>query len=112
MAKLLLIRHGQSEWNAKGLWTGWTDIGLSEKGKEEAKEIALVIKDIPVDICFTSELKRAKETLAIILETLGYKDLEIIADKALNERNYGDYTGKNKWDIQKEIGEEAFQKLR
>lgn len=112
MAKLLLIRHGQSEWNAKGLWTGWTDIGLSDKGKEEAKEIAHVIKEIPIDICFTSELQRAKQTLTIILETLGYKDIQIIADKALNERNYGDYTGKNKWDIEKEIGEEAFQKLR
>lgn len=111
MAKLILVRHGESEWNAKGLWTGWTDIPLSEKGRSEALAIAAAISPIPIDICFTSTLIRAKETLTIILKSLG-KNPPVIEDKALNERNYGDYTGKNKWEIKKELGEEAFIKLR
>lgn len=112
MAKLILIRHGESKWNAKGLWTGWKDIPLSDKGKEEARKIGEAIRDLPFDVCFTSELTRAQQTLSIILETLGRSSIQIIRDKAINERNYGDYTGKNKWDIQKELGEEVFLKIR
>lgn len=111
MGKLILVRHGESEWNAKGLWTGWTDIPLSEKGKKEALAVAEAIHNIPVDLCYTSTLLRAKQTLEIILHFLG-KNPPIREDKALNERNYGDYTGKNKWDIKKEIGDEDFTKLR
>ena len=112
MAKLILIRHGESEWNAKGLWTGWTDIGLSEKGKSEAKVIAGAIRPFRIDVCFTSELKRAQQTLSIILSELGTNNVSVMKSKALNERNYGDYTGKNKWELQKILGDEAFHKIR
>jgi len=111
VAKLILVRHGESEWNAKGWWTGWTDISLSEKGRKEAAVLAAALQNIPVDICYTSLLSRAKETLEIILKALG-KNPQITESNALNERNYGDYTGKNKWDVKNELGEEEFIKLR
>ncbi len=111
MAKLVLIRHGESEWNEKGLWTGLTDISLSDKGREEAKKAAEQIQDIPFEYVFTSPLKRAIETYEIIKDTLGLSLVQT-ENAALNERDYGDFTGKNKWDIQKEIGEEEFKKIR
>ena len=111
MAYLVLIRHGESVWNAKGLWTGWTDVDLSEKGREEARNAGKVITQIHFDQAFTSLLKRAQQTLDEIKKVLGY-DIPTISDIALNERNYGDLTGKNKWDIQKEFGQEQFQKWR
>ena len=111
MAYLILVRHGESEWNEKGLWTGLTDIGLTEKGKEEAKLAGEKLKVLPIDIAFTSVLIRAKQTLDEIKSVLGI-DVPTFEDKALNERNYGIYTGKNKWEIQKEVGEEQFQKIR
>lgn len=111
MAKLVLVRHGESEWNAKGLWTGLTDIGLSEKGREEARRAAEAIKGIDFQIAFTSVLKRAKQTLEEIKKVLGIK-IPTKENAVLNERDYGDYTGKNKWQIKKQLGEEAFLKLR
>ncbi len=107
MSYLVLVRHGESEWNAKGLWTGLKDIGLTEKGRQEAREAAEKIKDIKFDLAFTSVLKRAKETL----EEMNIK-VPVMENAALNERDYGIYTGKNKWEVKKEIGEEAFLKLR
>ncbi len=112
MAFLILVRHGQSEWNAKGVWTGLTDIPLSEKGRSEAKAAAEKLRDVPIDEAFTSVLSRARETCTIILDVLGKNDVGIIEDKALNERDYGIYTGKNKWEIKKETGEEQFLKIR
>lgn len=111
MAYLVLVRHGESKWNAKGLWTGLTDIGLSEKGKAEARAVAEAVKEIKFQIAFTSVLKRAKETLNEIEQALGVS-LPTIENAALNERDYGDYTGKNKWEVKKQLGEEAFLKLR
>ncbi|MBA3723836.1 MAG: 2,3-diphosphoglycerate-dependent phosphoglycerate mutase [Candidatus Levybacteria bacterium] len=111
MAHLILVRHGESEWNAKGLWTGWTDVNLSENGREEAKKAGEALKDIHLDVAFTSALKRAQQTLEEIQGVLG-TNLEPIADKALNERSYGDFTGKNKWEVKEQIGEEEFQKIR
>lgn len=111
MACLVLVRHGQSVWNEKGLWTGWTDVDLSAKGKEEARAAGEAIKDIHFNYAFTSALKRAQQTLGEIKRVLG-QEIPTTADKALNERNYGDLTGKNKWDIQKEFGDEQFQKWR
>lgn len=111
MAYLVLVRHGQSVWNEKGLWTGWTDVDLSEKGREEARAAGETIKDIHFNYAFTSALKRAQQTLQEIKGVLG-QDIPTIADKALNERNYGDLTGKNKWDIQKKYGDEQFLKWR
>lgn len=112
MAHLILIRHGQSEWNKTGQWTGWTDIPLSDQGREEAKRAGQLLKGYHVDAAFTSLLSRANETLTIVLSEIGQTNTPITKDKALNERNYGDYTGKNKWDIQKEVGEEQFLAIR
>lgn len=112
MAYLALVRHGKSEWNAKGLWTGWTDIPLIDEGREEAEKAAQELKDIHFDCAFTTKLSRAQETLEIIKTNLNQTDVKTIENEALNERNYGDYTGKNKWDIQKEVGEEQFKKMR
>lgn len=111
MAKLVLVRHGESEWNAKGLWTGWTDVNLSENGHEEAKKAGEVLKDITPDVAYTSALKRAQQTLEEIQGVIG-TSLIPTADKALNERSYGDFTGKNKWEVKEQVGEEEFQKLR
>lgn len=112
MSHLAFIRHGESLWNKKGLWTGWTDIGLSEKGREEAKHAGQKLRSINFDITFTSPLKRAKETLEIIKKELGIENLLTEANTALNERHYGIYTGKNKWQLKEELGEEKFLKIR
>lgn len=112
MAFLVLVRHGQSEWNAKGLWTGLTDVSLNEKGKEEAEIAGKELKDITFDLAFTSALKRAKETYAIIKRVLNLDEIPVFEDAALNEKNYGIFTGKNKWEVKKELGEEEFLKIR
>lgn len=105
---LVLVRHGQSEWNLKNLFTGWENPGLTEKGVEEAHAAGKALRELGLefDIAFTSDLARAQRTLAIILEELGQEGLETVRDKALNERDYGDLTGLNKADAAKEFGEE------
>lgn len=108
---LVLVRHGQSLWNAKGLWTGWTDISLSEEGKREAQEAGLQLAAIHFDLGYTSVLVRAKQTMDEIQNTL-HQSFPIIETEKLNERNYGVFTGKNKWEIEKSLGEETFAKLR
>jgi len=112
MAQLVLVRHGESEWNAKGLWTGWTDVNLSENGREEARKAGDLLKDIHFDFAYTSALKRAQQTLQEIKQITGQKEIPTVEDKALNERDYGDMTGKNKWEVKEQIGEEEFQKIR
>lgn len=112
MAYLVLVRHEESEWNAKGIWTGVTDVGLDEKGKENSLKIGQDLKGMDFQIAFISKLKRARETLVEILKVLGKTDLTIIGDAALNERDYGSLTGKNKWEVEKEYGEEQFNKWR
>lgn len=112
MTQLILIRHGESEWNAKGLWTGWTDIGLSDKGREEAKAAGRLLQDIKIDIAYTSPLLRAKQTLVEIKNVLGSPNLPTVEDKALNERDYGELTGRNKWDLKADFGEEKFFSIR
>lgn len=109
---LVLVRHGESEWNALGKWTGWTDVELTQKGREEARRAAEPMKDIAFDQAFCSDLTRAKQTLNEILKVLGREDLPVTYDPALKERDYGDYTGKNKWEVQKEVGDEQFQAIR
>lgn len=111
MSYLTLIRHGRSSWNDKGLWTGWTDIPLHDEGREEAKKTAESIKDIPIDIAYTPKLSRVKETVEIILKTLG-KNIPITENNAIIERNYGIFTGKNKWEVKEQIGDAEFIKLR
>jgi len=112
MNDLILVRHGESLWNKKGLWTGLIDVGLSQKGIEESKKAGENLKDFRIDIAYTSLLKRAKDTLSIIKKTLNIPNIPIIENKALNERDYGELTGKNKWDIEKKFGKEKFLKIR
>ncbi|WP_346893594.1 2,3-bisphosphoglycerate-dependent phosphoglycerate mutase [uncultured Roseibium sp.] len=105
---LVLVRHGQSEWNLKNLFTGWKDPGLTEKGVAEAKKAGEQLRDLKLafDIAFTSDLSRAQKTLDLILAELGQTGLETIKDQALNERDYGDLTGMNKDEARKEFGED------
>jgi len=105
---LVLVRHGQSEWNLKNLFTGWKDPDLTEKGVEEAKTGAQAIKDtgLVFDVAFTSDLKRAQRTLDLIMEGIGQTGLTVIRDEALNERDYGDLAGLNKDDAREKWGEE------
>ena len=105
---LVLVRHGQSEWNLKNLFTGWKDPDLTELGIQEAKTGGRALKDygIKYDIAFTSVLKRAQNTLKIILDEIGQPGLETIRDQALNERDYGDLSGLNKDDARAKWGEE------
>ncbi len=105
---LVLVRHGQSEWNLKNLFTGWRDVGLTTKGIAEARAAGhrLKARDMKFDIAFTSALTRAHTTLDLMLEELGQAGLEVVRDQALNERDYGDLTGLNKDDAKKRWGEE------
>jgi 2,3-bisphosphoglycerate-dependent phosphoglycerate mutase len=105
---LVLVRHGQSEWNLKNLFTGWRDVGLTELGIEEAKAAGrrLKARGFQFDLAYTSALKRAQDTLTIMLEELGQTGLETRFDQALNERDYGDLVGLNKDDARKRWGEE------
>jgi 2,3-bisphosphoglycerate-dependent phosphoglycerate mutase len=105
---MVLVRHGQSEWNLKNLFTGWKDPDLTELGITEAKTGGKAIADygIKFDIAYTSALKRAQDTCKIILDCVGQPNLETIKDQALNERDYGDLSGLNKDDARARWGEE------
>jgi 2,3-bisphosphoglycerate-dependent phosphoglycerate mutase len=105
---LVLVRHGQSEWNLKNLFTGWRDVDLTEKGVAEARNAGRKLKaqGIKFDVAFTSSLKRAQRTLDLILEELGQTSISVFKDEALNERDYGDLVGLNKDDARKKWGEE------
>jgi len=113
MYQVVIIRHGQSEWNSKNIFTGWTDVGLSEQGIEEAKQsgIKLREKGFSFDLAFTSYLKRAKDTLSIVLEQLSL-DVPVSYSWRLNERHYGALQGMNKDEIKQKYGEEQFVKWR
>jgi 2,3-bisphosphoglycerate-dependent phosphoglycerate mutase len=105
---LVLVRHGQSEWNLKNLFTGWRDVGLTEKGVAEAHNAGQKLKaeGLHFDVAFTSELVRAQRTLDIVLAEMGQTNITVIKDQALNERDYGDLSGLNKDDARKKWGEE------
>ena len=105
---LVLVRHGQSDWNLKNLFTGWKDPDLSEQGVAEAREAGRKLKaqGLSFDIAFTSVLTRAQHTLDLMLAEIGQKDLPITRDLALNERDYGDLSGLNKDDARARWGEE------
>lgn len=113
MAYLALVRHGQSEYNLQGLWTGLTDIPLTPTGIQEAHEagVALKQKNISFDTAFTSLLCRAQQTTTEILTVLD-EQIPVTKTAALNEKDYGIYTGKNKWEVEKEVGEKEFLKIR
>nr|MEC9417965.1 2,3-bisphosphoglycerate-dependent phosphoglycerate mutase [Pseudomonadota bacterium] len=105
---LVLVRHGQSDWNLKNLFTGWKNPGLTEQGVAEAHKAGEQLRDLKLsfDVAFTSDLSRAQKTLDIILEELGQTGLETFKDQALNERDYGDITGMNKDEAREKFGEE------
>lgn len=111
MPTLVLVRHGQSEWNAKKLFTGWQDVSLTEQGKAEAHAAGVSLRQLGVkfEAAFTSNLARAQHTLEIILEELGALDLPVIRSEALNERDYGDLTGQNKDEARVKFGAEQVQ---
>lgn len=105
---LILVRHGQSEWNLKNLFTGWKNPDLTEKGIEEAKAAGVALKamGLNVDLCYTSALKRAQHTLDLMLEEMDITNMTIVRNTALNERDYGDLAGLNKDDAREKWGDE------
>ncbi|WP_144753665.1 2,3-bisphosphoglycerate-dependent phosphoglycerate mutase [Bartonella saheliensis] len=111
---LVLIRHGQSEWNLKNLFTGWKDPDLTEKGHAEAIAAGKKLKEsgLKFDIAYTSALQRAQKTAQHILEQMGQSNLEVIKNSALNERNYGDLSGLNKDEVRQQWGQEQVQMWR
>ena len=108
MIKLVLVRHGQSEWNLENRFTGWTDVELSEQGVREAKEAGKVLKEkgYHFDLAYTSVLKRAEHTLDLILKEMGEENIEIKRSWRLNERHYGALQGLNKDETRKKYGDE------
>ncbi len=108
MSTLVLVRHGESQWNLENRFTGWVDVPLSQKGLEEAKAAGDRLKKegIQFDKAYTSDLKRAQDTLVFILEKLGQEDIPVEKDKALNERHYGDLQGLNKAETALKFGDE------
>src|SRR5690348_9603473 len=105
---LVLVRHGQSEWNLKNLFTGWRDVDLTEQGIKEAREAGRKLKaqGIGFDVAYTSALKRAQRTLDLVLEEMALTNIPVFKDQALNERDYGDLSGLNKDDARKKWGED------
>ena len=114
MSNLILVRHGQSEWNAKNKFTGWVDAVLSEKGKQEARKSGFFIKelDISLNFVFTSLLQRAKKTAEIICTFINKENLCLEEAWELNERHYGSLTGLNKEETKQKVGEKLFNKYR
>ena len=106
MPKLILLRHGESQWNLENRFTGWVDVPLSPKGESEAKVAGEHLRDLPIDLVFTSVLQRAINTANIALETAGKVGLPTERDQALNERHYGDLQGLNKAETAAQYGDE------
>jgi len=104
--KLVLVRHGQSQWNLENRFTGWVDVPLTDLGREEAKRAGSQLKGIHFDQAFTSNLQRAQNTLNIILEEIGQSSISIIKDQALNERHYGALQGLDKKETAKKYGDD------
>lgn len=112
MGVLVISRHGESEWNLLGKWTGLTDVILTDKGVADTVRLGALLKDIQFDGAYTSALRRTHQTLDALLEGAGITELPVVRAAELNERDYGDLTGKNKWEVKAEIGEEAFNGIR
>ncbi|MGE0824055.1 MAG: 2,3-diphosphoglycerate-dependent phosphoglycerate mutase [Candidatus Binatia bacterium] len=108
MGTLVLLRHGESQWNLENRFTGWVDVPLSPKGEEEARQAGEKLKatGIHFDLAFTSVLQRAIRTMEIALKVLGQQDVPVEKDQALNERHYGDLQGLNKAETAKKFGDE------
>lgn len=112
MSYLILVRHGQSEWNLLNQFTGFTDVLLTEQGKSEAKKAAELLKDIRLHRAHTSDLKRAQETLDIILKETGHLEIPTKKHAAIKERDYGELTGMNKIEAKKKFGDDIFLQYR
>ncbi|MCS6777814.1 MAG: 2,3-bisphosphoglycerate-dependent phosphoglycerate mutase [Chloroherpetonaceae bacterium] len=114
MAKLILLRHGQSQWNLENRFTGWVDVPLTEQGIEEAREAGRRIKaaGLRIDVAYTSVLRRAIDTLTVCLEEAGITDVPVTRDPALNERMYGDLQGLNKDETAAKFGAEQVKLWR
>lgn len=105
MPLLVLVRHGQSLWNLENRFTGWVDVPLTEKGEAEARAAGEKLRGVDLHVAYTSGLRRAQDTLSILLDTIPL-DIPVIRDAALNERDYGDLAGLNKDDMKRKYGEE------
>ena len=105
MARLVLLRHGESQWNLENRFTGWVDVPLTPRGIQEAKNAGDKLRGFTFDRAFTSVLARANETLRLALEGIGQSNLPVVKDKALNERMYGELQGLNKAETAKKYGE-------
>jgi 2,3-bisphosphoglycerate-dependent phosphoglycerate mutase len=112
MANLVIVRHGQSEWNKENRFTGWIDVDLSPKGAEEAASAGEKLMNYKFEMAFSSALKRANRTLSIILEAIGQSKIPVYKDLALNERMYGDLQGLNKDEVKAKHGEVQFNLWR
>ncbi len=112
--KLVLLRHTESVWNACGVWSGVTDIPLSEKGQYDCTPVGQAVRDIgfPIDVAIHTEQVRTQKTLEGILAILEDQQTEIMLEPGFNERNYGQYTGMDKWKVKEELGEEHFNQIR
>lgn len=106
MALLVLLRHGESQWNLENRFTGWIDVPLTEKGREEARRAGEKIRQIRFDKAYTSVLQRAKETLDIVLRMIDQQGIPVAYDQALNERHYGDLQGLNKAETAEKFGKD------
>ena len=106
MALLVLIRHGESQWNLENRFTGWVDVPLTEKGRQEARRAGEKIRNLHFDKAYTSVLERAIDTLDIVLQTIGQSGIPVSYDQALNERHYGDLQGLNKAETAEKYGKE------
>ena len=112
MPLLVLLRHGQSQWNLENRFTGWVDVPLSPLGEEEARNAGEKLKSFRFQRAFTSVLKRANDTLTIVLDIIGQATIPVARDKALNERHYGDLQGLNKAETARKFGDEQVKLWR
>ena len=109
---LIIARHHESEWNKKGLWTGTRDVHLTEYGFLKSSEMGALLQGVRIDNAFASTQVRSSETLSSMLGNLGLQNVTTERVPMLNERDYGDYTGKNKWEMKEILGEEVFEHMR
>ena len=109
---MVLLRHGESQWNLENRFTGWVDVPLSPKGEQEAREAGKKLQNFRFDCAFTSTLSRAKETLRIVLEVINQTNIPVEEDSALNERMYGELQGLNKVEVAQRYGEEQVKLWR
>lgn len=110
---LVISRHAESEWNLLGKWTGLTDVGLTEKGHHESTLLGALLQDIDFDVIYTSDLQRTMQTLAGILKGKGFDAAPMFTShKALSERDYGEFTGMNKWEVKEKVGDDEFNGIR